>query len=225
MYAPTKQAEASLVRDFLNRTYSWMSAGLALTAGVAYVTTTNVGLMQSVSGMYLPLIFLQLGVVLALSFLAPRINSVTAGLLFLLYAGLTGLTFGVILYGYSPTAVASAFLTTAGTFGAMSAVGYLTKRDLSGMGRFFLFAVIGLIIAMVVNLFIASSMMNFIISVVGVIIFAGLTAYDTQKLKTMALSGLEGEVAEKAAVHGALALYLDFINMFLFMLRLMNGRD
>ncbi|WP_034387327.1 Bax inhibitor-1/YccA family protein [Deinococcus sp. YIM 77859] len=210
----------SLVRTFMARTYSWMAAGLALTAGIAYLTAQNEGLASQVMGLRLPLILAQLAIVFVLSLAAQRLSSAVAGLLFIAYAALTGLTFSALLLAYSPTAVTAAFLTTAGTFGAMSVAGYTIKRDLSALGRFFLFAVLGLLIAMIVNLFVASSALTLGISIVGVLLFAGLTAYDTQMLRNLALSGLEGETAERAAINGALALYLDFINMFLFLLRL-----
>lgn len=202
------------------RTYSWMAAGLALTAGIAYLTAQNEGLAAQVMSLRLPLVLAQLALVFVLSLAAQRLSSAVAGLLFIAYAALTGLTFSSLLMAYSPNAVTAAFLTTAGTFGAMSVAGLVIKRDLSALGRFFLFAVLGLLIAMLVNLFVVSSALTLGISIVGVLLFAGLTAYDTQMLRNLALSGLQGEMAERAAINGALALYLDFINMFLFILRL-----
>ena len=221
-YLPAAQ-RSELVRSFLNRTYSWMSAGLVLTAGVAYLTASSESMTMLVSGMMLPLVLLQFAIVFGLSFLADRVNSVVAGMLFMLYAAITGLTFSSLLLVYSPATVGTAFLTAAGAFAGMSAVGYFIKQDLSGLGRFFLFALIGLVVCMFVNLFLHNGLFDLIISGVGVLLFAGLTAYDTQKLKEMALAGIEGETAERAAVHGALALYLDFINLFLFILRLLGG--
>ncbi|WP_261664579.1 Bax inhibitor-1 family protein [Deinococcus sp. Marseille-Q6407] len=221
-YAPAT-GRTELVRTFLNRTYSWMAAGLALTAGTAYLTAGNLALSQLVSGLTWPLIIAQFALVLGLSFLADRLSPVVAGILFMVYAGLTGLTFSSLLFVYSPAAVGTAFLTSAGAFAGMSAAGYLTKRDLSGWSRFLLFALLGLILAMVANFFFHSGAASFAISVVGVLVFAGLTAYDTQKLKLMAQSGLQGRAAESAAINGALVLYLDFINMFLFFLRLLSG--
>lgn len=218
----------NLVRTFMARTYSWMAAGLALTAGVAYLTAQNEGLAYQVMGLRLPLILAQLALVFVLSLFSQRLSSAVAGALFVAYAALTGLTFSALLFVYSPAAVIAAFTTTAGTFAAMSVVGYTVKRDLSALGRFFLFAILGLIVAMLVNLFVASSALTLGISVIGVLLFAGLTAYDTQMLRNLALGGLQGEQAEKAAINGALALYLDFINMFLFLLRLFGvagGRD
>lgn len=221
---PTTQTQsADIVRTFMARTYSWMAAGLALTAGVAYMTAQNTELAMQVMQLRLPLMLAQLALVFVLSLFAQRLSSTVAGFLFIGYALLTGLTFSALLFAYSPTAVISAFATTAGTFALMSAVGFLIKRDLSAMGRFFMFAIIGLFVAMLVNMFVASSALTLGISIVGVLLFAGLTAYDTQMLRNLALSGISGEQAEKAAINGALALYLDFINMFLFILRLFGG--
>ena len=221
---PTTQTQAAdIVRTFMARTYSWMAAGLALTAGVAYMTAQNTELAMQVMQLRLPLMLAQLALVFVLSLFAQRLSSTVAGFLFIGYALITGLTFSALLFAYSPTAVISAFATTAGTFALMSAVGFLIKRDLSAMGRFFMFAIIGLFVAMLVNMFVASSALTLGISIVGVLLFAGLTAYDTQMLRNLALSGISGEQSEKAAINGALALYLDFINMFLFILRLFGG--
>lgn len=214
---------ADRVRTFMARTYSWMSAGLALTAGVAYLTAQNAELATQVMGLRLPLLLAQFALVFVLSMFAQRLSSAVAGILFIAYALITGLTFSAYLFAYSPTAVITAFATTAGTFALMSVAGFVIKKDLSAMGRFFMFALIGLFVAMLVNVFVASSALTFGISIVGVLLFAGLTAYDTQMLRNLALSGINGEQAEKAAINGALALYLDFINMFLFILRLFSG--
>lgn len=219
----SKTNAVDVVRTFLARTYSWMAAGLALTAAVAFIIAQNPVLTMQIMEWRMPLFFLQLGLVFGLSFLVPRIPSVLAGLLFMVYATITGLVFSALLFAYSPAAVITAFASTAGTFGIMSVLGFVIKKDLSGMGRFFMFALIGLIIAIIANIFLASSLMTTIISAIGVLLFAGLTAYDTQMLKNMALSGIEGEGAERAAIHGALSLYLNFINMFIFILNLIGG--
>lgn len=219
-YPTTTGRTADLVRTFMARTYSWMAAGLALTAGIAWLTAQNEVLAFQVMQWRWPLIIVQFGLVFFLSMFAQRVSSVIAGGLFILYAALTGLTFSSLLFAYSPSAVTAAFATTAGTFGLMSVAGFVIKKDLSAMGRFFMFAVIGLFVAMIVNLFVASSALTLGISIVGVLLFAGLTVYDTQMLRNLALSGVTGEMAERAAINGALALYLDFINMFLFILRL-----
>ena len=213
----------SVVRSFMNRTYSWMAAGLVLTAAIAYITYSNNALAAQVMSIRLPLLLVQLGVVFGMSFLLPRISAAVAGLLFMVYAAITGLTFSGLLMVYSSTAVYSAFGTAALTFGAMSVLGYVIKRDLSGMGRFFLFAIIGLIVAMIANIWIGGTALSLGISVIGVLLFAGLTVYDTQRLRNIALSGVDGDNAEKGAIYGALSLYLNFINMFLFLLRLFGG--
>lgn len=214
----------SVVRSFMNRTYSWMTAGLVLTAVIAYLTASNLDLARQVSSIRFPLLIVQLAVVFGMSFLLPRINGFVAGVLFMVYAAITGLVFSGLLMVYSLPSVYLAFGTTAITFGAMSVIGYTIKRDLSGMGRFFLFAIIGLIVASILNIWIGGTVLSLGIAAVGVLIFAGLTVYDTQMLRNMALSGIDGDNAEKGAIYGALSLYLNFINMFLFILRLFNSR-
>lgn len=213
-------AKADIVRTFMARAYSWMAAALVITALVAYMTAQNDVLSEMVmSGRFL-LLLVQLGIAFGFGLLINRINSVVAGILLTVYAVVTGLTFSGILLAFSPSAVSSAFFTTAGTFGAMSFLGFTIKKDLSGMGRFFMFAIIGLVVAMIVNLFVGGTVLNLIISIVGVLLFAGLTVYDTQMLKNMALAGVEGEAAERGAIFGAFSLYLNFINMFIFFLQL-----
>ncbi|WP_293915450.1 Bax inhibitor-1/YccA family protein [Deinococcus sp.] len=214
----------TVVRSFMNRTYSWMTAGLVLTAVIAYLTASNLDLARQVAGLRFPLLIVQLAVVFGIGFLLPRINGLVAGILFMVYAAITGLVFSGLLMVYSLPSVYLAFGTTAITFGAMSVIGYTIKRDLSGMGRFFLFAIIGLIVASILNIWIGGTALSLIIAMVGVLIFAGLTVYDTQMLRNMALSGIDGDNAEKGAIYGALSLYLNFINMFLFILRLFNSR-
>lgn len=219
----TTAGRADLVRTFMARTYSWMTAGLALTAAIAWMTASNMELALQVAGMRMPLMLGQLALVFILSLFAQRLPSLVAGLLFIAYAAITGLTFSSLLMVYDMKSVFAAFATAAGTFGAMSVAGYVIKKDLSGFGKFFMFALIGLFIAMIVNMFVGGTALTLGISVVGVLLFAGLTVYDTQMLKNLALSGVEGEMAERAAINGALQLYLDFINMFLFLLRLFGG--
>lgn len=223
--AMTQQKTLDQVRTFMARTYSWMAAGLALTAGVAYLTAQNEALAMQVASLRLPLMLAQLALVFVLSMFAQRLSAAVAGALFVGYAALTGLTFSALLFTFSPTAVFTAFAVSAGTFGLMSVAGFVIKKDLSAMGRFFLFAVLGLIVAMLVNIFVASTALSLGISVIGVFLFAGLTAYDTQMLRNLALSGISGEQAERASINGALALYLDFINIFLFLLNIGNSRD
>ncbi|WP_424949319.1 Bax inhibitor-1/YccA family protein [Deinococcus sp.] len=222
-YAPTTVASESVVRSFMGRTYSWMTAGLVLTAIIAYLTSSNPDALLWARQYAFLLIIAQFGVVMFLSFAIQRVNSLVAGVLFMVYAALTGLTFSLILLRYTQSDVTAAFATSAVTFGAMSAYGYLTKRNLSAMGSFFLYALIGLVVAMIVNVFLHSTGFALAISIIGVLLFAALTAYDTNRLRQMALSGVSGEMAEKGAIYGALQLYLDFINMFLFLLQLFGG--
>ena len=222
-FAPQTVASESVVRSFMGRTYSWMTAGLVLTAVIAYLTSNNPDAQAWARGNSLILIILQFGIVMGLSFAIQRIGSLLAGVLFMVYAAVTGVVFSLILQRYTGADVTAAFATSAVTFGAMSAYGYFTKRNLSAMGNFLMYALIGLVVAMIVNVFVASGPFSLIISLVGVVLFAALTAYDTNRLRQMALSGVSGELAEKGAIYGALQLYLDFINMFLFILQLFAG--
>lgn len=216
--------QSSIVRDFINRSYSWMTAGLVLTAAIAYITSQNVALLSTIASFGWMLILVQFGVVMFMNFMIERVNSTVAGILFLVYAAITGLTFSGLL-AFNMPAVIMSFGVSALTFGAMSVFGMTTQRDLSPIGRFGFFAIIGLLLLMIANIFIGGNTLSMIIGGLGVLVFAGLTAYDTQKLREMALMGLQGEQAEKGAIYGALELYLDFINIFLFLFRIFSSRD
>jgi FtsH-binding integral membrane protein len=217
---------------FFQRIYSWMFFGLALTAGVAFVLMGSQAWINFLVGSRAPMIValvVQLGIVF---FLSSRINSLapsTAKILFLAYAGVTGATFSVIGLIYSPAAIFKAFVSTAGVYGAMAAYGLVTKRSLQAWGSFLFMGLVGLIIASVVNMFMQSGMMDFVICVIGVLIFAALTAYDHQKLRVIHATGLNGaddDAVSRVVIIGALNLYLDFINLFLFLLRLFgSSRD
>jgi FtsH-binding integral membrane protein len=213
------------LRAYMQRVYSYMAGGLALTGIVAYAAAAS-GFYQSIAGT--PLIWIvmlaPLGFVLALSFGIQRMSAGTAMLLFWLYAALMGLSLGGIFLVYTGTSIARVFFITAATYGAMSFYGYTTKTDLSGFGSFLLMGLIGIVIASLVNLFIGSNTLQFVISIIGVIVFVGLTAYDTQRIKQMYLESDTAEVADKKAVLGALALYLDFINLFMMLLQLFGQR-
>lgn len=215
----TLTQSAPLVRAFINRSYSWMAAGLVLTAAIAYITASHPALLFRVASLGWLLILAQLGIVTVFSFLSQRVNAVTAGALFLLYSALTGLTFSGLLATHASAAVMS-FGVSALTFGAMSVYGMVTRRDLSPVGRFSFFAIVGLMLFMLLNSFVGSGALNTVIGGAGILVFSAVTAYDTQKLRQMALLGLQGEEAERGAIYGALQLYLDFINLFLFFLRL-----
>lgn len=216
------------ISNFLPKVYGWMTAGLALTALAAMMTLSSQGLLNLIFGnklIFYALIFGELGLVIALSAAINKINSTTATLMFLLYSALNGVTFASIFLIYTSSSIASTFLVASGTFGAVSIYGYVTKRDLTGWGSFFFMGLIGIIIASVVNIFLQSEMINWIISYVGVFVFVGLTAYDTQKIKQIGAAGFNDEESrKKASIIGALRLYLDFINLFLMLLRIMGTR-
>ena len=218
------QTEAGL-RAHMQRVYSYMAGGLALTGLVAYAAAVS-GFYQAIAGTALIWIVMlaPLGFVLALSFGIQRMSAGTAMLLFWIYATVMGLSLGGIFLVYTGTSIARVFFITAATFGAMSLYGYTTNADLSRMGSFLLMGLIGLVIASLVNIFIGSSALQFAISIIGVIVFVGLTAYDTQRIKEMYLESDSAEIAGKKAVLGALALYLDFINLFMMLLQLFGQR-
>src|SRR3979409_1391522 len=202
-----------------------MAGGLALTGIVAYAAAAS-GFYQSIAGT--PLIWIvmlaPLAFVLVLIFGIQRMSAATATLLFWIYAAVMGLSLGSIFLVFTGTSIARVFFITAATFGAMSLYGYTTKSDLSGFGSFLLMGLIGILIASVVNIFVGSTALQFAISVIGVIVFVGLTAYDTQRIKEMYLDSDTNEVEGKKAIMGALALYLDFINLFMMLLQLFGQR-
>jgi uncharacterized protein len=218
----TEYSSAVTVQSGVMRgVYAWMGGGLALTAFVSLVTVSSPALLQAILGnriLFYALIFSELGLVVAISGAINRISASTASLLFLAYAALNGLTMSTIFVAYTSSSIASTFMVTAGMFGAMSLYGYLTKSDLTSWGSFLFMGLIGVIIASLVNIFLNSPMISWVLSVICVLVFTGLTAYDTQRIKKQGYTGLKG------AVLGALTLYLDFINMFLSMLRLFGDR-
>jgi FtsH-binding integral membrane protein len=218
---------SSTVIQFFNAVYAWMAAGLGVTAVVAWSVSTQPQLMQSIfrGPLLFVLILAELGLVVAISGMIQRINTGVATALFLLYSALNGLTLSAIFIVYAHATIASAFVVTAGTFAAMSVYGFVTKTDLTKFGPILFMALIGLIIASVVNIFMASSGLYWIITYAGVLIFVGLTAYDTQKLKIIAVQTESNPaLAARLSIAGALSLYLDFINLFLFILRIMGNR-
>ncbi len=221
-----------LVNEFVRSVYNWMALGLGLTGLVAYYVSHSPGIMNLIYSNPLLLILLmigELGLVFAISGMVNRMSAGTATSLFVIYSVLNGVTFSFIFLVYTSTSIVSTFFICAGTFVACSIYGWSTKKDLTSLGGFFMMGLIGIIIASLVNMFIRSSAMAMIISYIGVFVFVGLTAYDTQKLKNMALTqpaGLDAAVVRKGAILGALSLYLDFINLFLMLLRIFGqGRD
>jgi FtsH-binding integral membrane protein len=221
-----------LVNDYVRSVYNWMAIGLALTGFVAYYVSTSEGMTRLIFGntvLFFGLLIGQLALVFAISGMIQRMSAGTATFLFVLYSALTGVTLSFIFLVYARSSIFSTFFICAGTFAACSIYGWTTKRDLTSLGGFLLMGLFGIIIASVVNLFIRSTGMSMIISYIGVLVFVGLTAYDTQKIKNMALTqpaGLDGDVIRKGAILGALSLYLDFINLFLMLLRIFGqSRD
>ncbi|HEX9984335.1 MAG TPA: Bax inhibitor-1/YccA family protein [Thermoanaerobaculia bacterium] len=216
-----RTAESGLrERAFFRSVYAWMFGGLMLTAAAAVWVALSPAMRSIVMPLRWVLLIAELGMVFYLSFRIQKISAATAASLFLVYSLLNGLTLSIIFLAYNLPTIFQAFISAAGMFGAMSIYGMVTKRSLASWGSFLMMGVIGLVIASVVNIFLKSSPMGWIISVIGVFVFLGLTAYDTQKLKSYAQAG---ELRENLAIIGALALYLDFINLFLFMLRLFGG--
>jgi uncharacterized protein len=216
-------APAAVQALLLTQAFVWMFAGLLLTAAVSFLVWNNDTLLAFTAQNFMPLFLGQLGIVFAISFLMNRISA-TVGLgLFFIYASTLGLTVGLIVSLYAEASVASAFFTAAAMFGGAALYGYTTKRSLAGFGGLLSMALIGLIVAVIVNLIFPSGVMSFVISIVGVVLFTALTAYDVQRISSGEMVVRYGSV-EKAAVMGALHLYLDFINLFLFLLRLMGSR-
>jgi len=221
--SPTAGAER--VTAFLRAVYGWMAVGLAITAIVAaYIAGTNWAVMIATNRWLLfALLIVQLGVVVTLSAGASRLAPGTATLLFLGYSALTGVTLSYILLVYTGESIATTFVVTAGMFGALAVFGTTTSRSLSGWGQFLFMGLIGVVLASLVGLFWHNDALQFLISFVGVIVFTGLTAYDAQRLKALALAVPEGQ-AGSYAIAGALSLYLNFVNLFLSLLRFTGGR-
>jgi hypothetical protein len=210
---------------FMSAVYRWMAAGLVVTAGVAWLVAGSPAARQAIFGnrlVFWGLVVAQLGLVVVLSAAVNRLSAGVAGLLFVAYSALTGATLSSILLVYTGASIASAFAVTAGTFAAMSVFATVTKRDLSGWSTFLFMGLIGVVIAALVNMFLQSGMLQFVISCAAVVVFTGLTAYDTQKLRRLAAA--PGGLPAAMPVNGALMLYLDFINLFLSLLNLFGGR-
>ncbi len=221
-------ASSAAITTFFNAVYAWMAAGLALTAVVAWYISTQPDVMRMFIGgplMWICLIA-ELVLVATVAMAVQRLSASAATALFLLYAGLNGLTLSVIFVVYAHAVLASAFIITAGMFGAMSVYGHVTRRDLTGFGSLLFMGLIGVVLASVVSIFWHNTMLNTIINYVGVFVFVGLTAYDTQRLRQIAIA-TQGNAAAAArmSVNGALMLYLDFINLFLFLLRILGDRQ
>lgn len=232
MYGDTNQITLTQARQeastvFLAKVFNWMATGLGITGVVAYLTASSGLAMQIVaSPLHMILVLAELGMVFYLSARVDKLQASTATGLFVGYAVLNGVTLSTIFLAYTRSSIAGTFFITAGMFGAMAIYGLVTRRDLSGLGSFLFMGLIGIIIASLVNMFFQSSAMSWMISMIGVLVFTGLTAYDVQRIKTIGEQGImtQGEeMVKKGSIMGALALYLDFINLFIMMLRLFGG--
>jgi uncharacterized protein len=214
--------------SFVHRVFAWMALGLTITGAVAVVvaSATDQSYWETHSGLLIGLVILELVLVFGLIFAINRISAAVAVTGFFVYSALNGVTLSIIFDVYTSASIAGTFFVTAGMFGSMAALGWITKRDLSGLGPILLMALIGLILASVVNLFVASSGLYWVTTFAGVLIFAGLTAYDMNKIKRLQAAGADAysEQGKKTALLGALSLYLDFINLFLFLLRIFGAR-
>ncbi len=213
----------------MRKVYVWMTLALAITGFTAYAVANSPGILQTIYTnqiLFWGLIIAEFALVFGVSAAINKLSLTTATLMFILYSVINGALLSYIFLAYTASSVATVFFITAGTFAAMAIVGYTTKTDLSSMGKILFMALIGLIIATIVNLFIKSSGFTLILSYVGVLIFVGLTAWDSQKIKQMLLQAPDaGEGAQKLALLGALTLYLDFINLFIYLLRIFGRRE
>ena len=224
------QADAAQIdvglRPYMLRVYNYMTGGVALTGVVAYLVANSPTMLNAIYGTPLQWVVMlaPLGFVMVLSFGVNRLSPMMAQVLFWAFAAVMGVSLSYIFLAYTQGSIARVFFISAGMFAAMSLYGYTTKRDLTGIGSFLIMGLIGVIIAMVVNIFLQSSALGFAISVIGVLIFVGLTAYDTQKIKNLYSVNDDGTVAGRKAIMGALNLYLDFLNIFLFLLQLFGDR-
>lgn len=215
------------LRAYMLGVYNYMAIAMGITGLVAFATSQSPALMQAIYGTPLQWLVMlaPLGFVFFLSFRVHKMSAATAQLTFWVFAAVMGLSLSYIFVAYTGMSITRIFFITAGAFAGLSLVGYTTKKDLTGFGSFLIMGLIGIFIAMIVNIFLASPAMQFVISVLGVLIFAGLTAYDTQQIKNMYHAADSGEVSTKKSIMGALRLYLDFLNMFLFLLQLFGNRN
>ena len=223
----TPKVRTEVLNVFMRGVYQWMAMGLGLTALVAYFVASSPTLIQAIFGnplLFWGLIIGEVMLVVAISGGITRLSAQTATTLFLVYSGLNGITLSAILLIYTATSIASTFVVCAGMFGAMSIYGLTTRKDLTSWGSFFFMGLVGIILASIVNIFLKSPTINFVVSAIGVIVFVGLTAYDTQKLKVMGETApLDDSLAiRRGTILGALTLYLDFINLFLMLLRFLG---
>lgn len=226
-YAAAPRTGTAFFQSFLQRVFTWMLLGLAVTGAVAGAIGSSDSLLTDITetpGLVIAVIVAQLGLVIAISWGINRMSATTATVLFFLYAALTGVTFAFVFELYTAQSIFTTFLVAAGMFAVLAFLGATTQRDLTSLGTILFAALIALVLATIVNVFVANDALYWITTYAGVVIFAGLTAYDMQKLQRYSEQAPGGEAEARAAVVGALALYLDFINLFLYLLRIMGSR-
>lgn len=231
-YAPAGTSADPIVLNetfavLMRKVYVWMTLALAVTGLTAFGVAnspTMVNMIFSSQAVFWVLAIVEIGLVIGLSAAINKLSFTTAAIMFVIYSIINGITMSFIFLAYTASSIALTFFVTAGAFAGMAAIGYFTKKDLSTMGKFLMFALIGVIIASVVNIFLKSSGLDFVISIIGVLMFAGLTAYDSQRIKEMLMQtgGEVNDTTQKIALMGALSLYLDFINLFLYLLRFLG---
>ena len=225
----TDMPVASALPALMRKVYVWMTLALVITGFTAYAVATSPALLMAIVGnrfVLLGLIVAELALVVGISGAINRLSLTAATLMFVLYSVINGATLSVVFLAFTMSSITSVFFITAGTFATMALVGYTTKKDLTSMGRMLFMALIGLVIATVVNMFMRNSGLDMILNYVGVLVFVGLTAYDTQKIKEqLMMAGDAGEAWQKMALVGALTLYLDFITLFLYLLRILGKRE
>ena len=223
----TESQIASEQAEFMRKVYAYMAGGLAITALAAYMVSTSQAALELILGnrlVFYGLLGGELAMVFYFTSMVRRMSATGAAAMFFAYALLNGLTLSVIFLIYTRASISTTFVVAAGTFGGMSIYGFLTKRNLDGVGNFMVMGLWGLILASVLNIFMHSETIYWLTTYMGVLIFVGLTAYDTQKIKELSAGNFDAEESSKTAIHGALVLYLDFINLFLFLLRLLGRR-
>jgi FtsH-binding integral membrane protein len=224
---PVPMAQPSAQADFMAKVFAYMAGGLGITALTAFLVSHSQTALEFLilnRPVFFGLLIAELLMVFAFTGMARRMSASNAGILFYCYAILNGITLSVVFLLYTQASIASTFVVSAGTFGAMSLYGFLTKRDLTSFGNFLLMGLFGLILASIVNIFMHSATIYWLTTFMGVLVFTGLTAYDVQKIKGLNDGVYDSEQTHKSAIHGALVLYLDFINMFLYLLRLLGRR-
>lgn len=226
-YTWTQEQVKAEQASFISKVYAWMGIALLITGITAWYVAQSQQLLEMIilnRGVFFGLMIGELALVFVISGMINKLSATAATALFVFYSFLNGLTLSVLFLAYTAASISTTFFITSLTFGAMSAYGYFTKKDLTSLGNLMFMGLIGIVIASLVNMFMHNEALYWVISYVGILVFTGLTAYDTQKIKQMGTMGLNGEAERKGAIMGALSLYLDFINLFIMLLRVLGDR-